>query len=78
MYLHLVNIVTWRLKAGIATKEAKAHLLGNGSINIFTGLRSQQWELRWLVAVNHREVFKKWLPQTCEVKSLEAVIPVRL
>jgi hypothetical protein len=44
---------------------------------IFTGLRSHQWELRCLVAVNHREVFNKRLPQICERKPLEAVIPVQ-
>jgi hypothetical protein len=43
-------------------KEAKVHLLGNGSVQAFTGLRSQQWELRCLVAVNHRgePVVKFW------------------
>jgi hypothetical protein len=33
------------LKVGIAA-ETNVHFLGNGSVNTFTSLRSQQWELR--------------------------------
>jgi hypothetical protein len=58
-------------------KKQKSHLLGNGSVNTFIKLHSQQWELRCLVAVNHCEVFNKRLPQIRKVKPLEAAVPVR-
>jgi hypothetical protein len=58
-------------------KQSEVNLLGNGSVNTFTELRDQQWELCCLVAVNHREVFNKRLPKTRELKPLEAVIPLR-
>jgi hypothetical protein len=34
-------------------KEGEVHLLGNGSANTFTGLHSQHWVIRCLVAVIH-------------------------
>jgi hypothetical protein len=35
-------------------KETEVHLLGNGSVNTFRGLRSRQCDLHCLVAVSHR------------------------